>query len=304
MAKLRDDSTSEVRAVPARMLVGRSATCFLRLSDAQVSGEHALVQWTGQGWVLRDLGSRNGTHLNGRRLPVAASSPLARGSQIAFGDPKATFTMQDAGPPVPMALELRSRQMRESQAGLLALPNTDEPQAVVYQRDDGTWVQEAADETQGIADQELLYLDQQVWCVFLPDEAGVTPVVCAEKTLAATAFEFEVSRDEEHVVMTVVHGDERIALEPREHHYVLLVLARARAKDAALPPPERGWLSKDKLQQMLRIRPSALNVAVHRARQQLADAGVVGAAGLVEVRRGLRRFGTDRFTERPLGTPA
>ena len=39
----------------------------------------------------------------------------------------------------------------------------------------------------------------------------------------------------------------------------------------------------------------ALNVAIHRARQQLSRAGVGNAAAIVEVRRKQRRLGTDRF---------
>lgn len=300
MAKLRDDQSDRLEAMPSRMLVGRSATCFLRLTGTEVSGEHALVLWTGGGWSLRDLGSRNGTYLDGRRIEVGQSHNLVAGTKLAFGRTDHTYTLVDAEAPAPMALELRSRQVVEAQSGLLALSTTDDPELVIFQQDEGNWVQEAGDEVKRVVDQEVLYVDGKAWCVFLPDELGVTPLVRAEKTMAATSFSFEVSRDEEHVVLTLVNGASRVVLESREHHYLLLILARARLKDAALPPAERGWLSKEELQRMLRMRSNALNVAVHRARQQLADAGLVGAATIVEVRRGLRRFGTDRFEERPL----
>ena len=38
-----------------------------------------------------------------------------------------------------------------------------------------------------------------------------------------------------------------------------------------------------------------LDVAIHRSRRRLEMAGVLGSAGIVEVRRGERRFGTDRI---------
>ena len=286
--------------MPARMLVGRSPTCFLRINEERVSGEHALLQWTGDHWTVRDLGSRNGTYLDGRRLEVGSTETCRAGAKIAFGDPKATHTLSDAGPPTAVAVELKSRQVVEATNGLLALPSAESPDTVIYQDDQGVWVQESKGEMAPAEDQEVLYLDNQGWCLFLPGEATVTPLVHAEKTLAGVSFQFEVSRDEEHVVLSLQHGKDITRLEPREHHYVLLVLARARAKDAELPPAERGWVDKDELQRMLRMRANAMNVAIHRARQQLADAGMVGAAGIVEVRRGLRRFGTDRFEERPL----
>ena len=84
-------------------------------------------------------------------------------------------------------------------------------------------------------------------------------------------------------------------LERREHGYFLLTLARCRREDASLPLDERGWRDMAQLSKMLRLDRNALNVATHRARQQLASAGLEGAAGVVETRRGQRRLGTERF---------
>ena len=50
-----------------------------------VSREHALVQPGNQGLSLIDLGSTNGTHLNGRRLPPNEPYPLSDGDTIRFG---------------------------------------------------------------------------------------------------------------------------------------------------------------------------------------------------------------------------
>jgi hypothetical protein len=44
---------------------------------------------------------------------------------------------------------------------------------------------------------------------------------------------------------------------------------------------------------MLRVDGNALNVAIFRARSQLGAAGVCGAVGIVEVRRGQRRIGVE-----------
>jgi len=48
--------------------VGRHAANDLRLDEQAVSSFHAVVEWVNDGWFVRDLGSRNGTSLNGRRL--------------------------------------------------------------------------------------------------------------------------------------------------------------------------------------------------------------------------------------------
>lgn len=119
--------------------------------------------------------------------------------------------------------------------------------------------------------------------------------------LERMSMRFAVRRDEERVEITIFNENVEIALEPREHSYVLLTLARARQADRETrPPDQRGWRDRHELERMLGVDANALNLAVHRARQQLSAAGVRNAARVVEVKRGRRRFGTERFTIVPL----
>lgn len=62
--------------------IGRSADNEIRLSDPSVSRHHALLERTHRGWRLSDLGSTNGTHLNGD--PVA-SVEIALGDLVKVG---------------------------------------------------------------------------------------------------------------------------------------------------------------------------------------------------------------------------
>jgi predicted component of type VI protein secretion system len=50
------------------MVVGRDPACELAISDRQVSRYHARFEPTAQGVFLEDLGSKNGTYCNGRRV--------------------------------------------------------------------------------------------------------------------------------------------------------------------------------------------------------------------------------------------
>ncbi|MDB1089172.1 DUF1707 and FHA domain-containing protein [Streptomyces sp. ACA25] len=68
---------------PYPMTIGRAPGSILRLNDASVSRCHAQLRGTGDGWRLRDLGSANGTWVNGRR--VTGSVPVRPGDQVRFG---------------------------------------------------------------------------------------------------------------------------------------------------------------------------------------------------------------------------
>jgi len=60
------------------LLIGRAAEADLRLDDAQVSKEHARIEWTGAGWSITDLGSSFGTWVNGARVSRRALFPMDR----------------------------------------------------------------------------------------------------------------------------------------------------------------------------------------------------------------------------------
>ena len=51
-----------------RLSIGRAADCDIRLEDVAVSKHHAIVEVLGKDYVLRDLGSSNGTKVNGQEV--------------------------------------------------------------------------------------------------------------------------------------------------------------------------------------------------------------------------------------------
>jgi len=70
--------------------IGRDHRCDLYISDMSVSRLHARLVREAEGWQLTDLGSTNGTRLNGWR--VRAAAPVRPGDQIRFGS--AVFVVQ------------------------------------------------------------------------------------------------------------------------------------------------------------------------------------------------------------------
>lgn len=68
--------------------VGRQADCTVVLADPNVSRVHAEVRPVGDGFVVADLGSTNGTKVNGTRV---AEHELHDGDEIRFGNTAVRF---------------------------------------------------------------------------------------------------------------------------------------------------------------------------------------------------------------------
>lgn len=64
--------------------VGREAGNDIVINDPQVSRHHARLTLKGGAYVLEDLGSTNGSYVNGRRVTEPAT--VAPGDMIGFGD--------------------------------------------------------------------------------------------------------------------------------------------------------------------------------------------------------------------------
>lgn len=58
-----------------------------------------MVWWEHDAWWVRDLGSRNGTYVDGRKLNVGEVVQLDRNSEIGFAVPDDPWTLTDAAPP-------------------------------------------------------------------------------------------------------------------------------------------------------------------------------------------------------------
>lgn len=66
-----------------RLTIGRAGDCDLMLADLSVSRHHAELRRQGEEWLLIDLGSTNGTRLNGWR--IAGAVPVRPGDRVSFG---------------------------------------------------------------------------------------------------------------------------------------------------------------------------------------------------------------------------
>ena len=79
------------RGTQNRYTIGRQPTCDMTLGHETVSRLHAILQRDADGWLLSDLGSLNGTRLNGWR--VNSPSRVQAGDLVSFG--ATTFVLAD-----------------------------------------------------------------------------------------------------------------------------------------------------------------------------------------------------------------
>ena len=87
----------EGKAIPLvgpLFMIGRGETCHLRPNSEQVSREHAEFQVTAERVTLRDLGSRNGTLVNGKAITETAT--LKDRDLVQIGPLTFAVSIQDA----------------------------------------------------------------------------------------------------------------------------------------------------------------------------------------------------------------
>lgn len=91
-ARLIDTAANRaIDLASARVTLGRESRNAITIPDINVSRTHAEISLSPQGaWIITDLGSTNGTYVNGRAV---ASQPLNEGDHIAMGSTNFVFTL-------------------------------------------------------------------------------------------------------------------------------------------------------------------------------------------------------------------
>ncbi|MCX7894944.1 MAG: SpoIIE family protein phosphatase [Thermoanaerobaculum sp.] len=211
---LPDGTNLEKAFLQGPILVGRAEEANLVLTDLSLSRRHALLEQQGDRWTVRDLGSRNGTLLNGRT--VTSPTPLQVGDQLQMG--KVRMTVLECGP----TAEVAEREVGETtllapvakvlhDTGVDGVPvDRDAPRETLRRYAERLSLlarvhkQLAAEVTQEgllqlVLDQAFLQLHPDQAAVFLKDENGSFVCVasrcgqdCQEKLLLSRSLVREV----------------------------------------------------------------------------------------------------------------
>jgi pSer/pThr/pTyr-binding forkhead associated (FHA) protein len=73
----------------APVVIGRGTGSDFVIRDVTVSRRHAAIHREGYAWIVEDLGSKNGTRVNGR--PVHGRAVIAPGDELSFGAASVRF---------------------------------------------------------------------------------------------------------------------------------------------------------------------------------------------------------------------
>jgi len=286
--------------------VGRGPVNDVVLPDDSVSWHHAQL-WTegGTAWV-RDLGSRNGTFVNGERAP--ASVRLGNGDAVRFGA-QAVVELRGLGE---TTAPWRSRYIEDLGAGVRVLVRSDRfhlgsaPGCDL--RVDG-WPDRAATILLHANGEVWVGTEDREWQVEVGERFEVLgrPLRVVEDVVGTHAPTVDVgAHPYPYLVQATGNapgGPQVVLSDPARQRELLLtgnrgvllfVLARqlARDRESGLGEAEQGWCATDDVLVAVWGRghkdANHLNVLVHRVRGQLGDEGF--DPWFVEKRRGWIRM--------------
>ena len=104
-----DGKQQAVPLKPGKILIGRHDDCQIRIPAANVSRHHCEVVTGGTGVRIRDLGSSNGTFVNGHKVDSAELSP---GDVLEIGT--LLFVVRIGGNPASIDPEALSQHVKSA----------------------------------------------------------------------------------------------------------------------------------------------------------------------------------------------
>ena len=91
-----DGSQTDHELTEETVTIGRAPDNIFHIDDVSISSHHATISPASDGYLLKDLGSTNGTMVNGNTLEAETEYALKPGDKVRFGKVDAVFDPENA----------------------------------------------------------------------------------------------------------------------------------------------------------------------------------------------------------------
>ncbi len=269
-----NNNTEEQITLLIQHIFGRhQSSSHTVLTNPDASRMHATILWDGEDWLLQDSSS-NGTYVNGNPVLRGCMQKLNKGDQIHFaslaGD---TWEMLGVEAPKSLLVPVSAGLQTIELDGIAILPDEENAEVTLYQSPNGHWVCESQSGISVLKTGDLVGYQDQTWR-FIEARASEETTYLVSNDLPTSpqvGIFFNVSQNEEHVSFKFKMGDHVYDLGKRNHHYLMLLLARKRLEDRenGISEAEQGWVDKDHLCKMLGLSENHINIFIYRFRKQV-----------------------------------
>jgi len=252
--------------------LGRAPTNDLVLPKVDVSGHHAILyRDAGQVW-LKDLGSSNGTFVNGER--IRAPVVVVEGDELKLGGATTlALSESDTLPRAPLRLERTDGAVGWTVSDMaFPIPGGDDVTLLVY--DDEVWLAVDGMETEPVTLGEPFEINGQT--LVLREVTGPTPET-VRPSASTHPYRMSVSLQADEAVLTHLGTQEVCRITSA--HRVAMLYALGQRWQTDSPGNARGWIDDDQLAIAVWGRShqehgtNNLHVLVHRVRKEAASAG-------------------------------
>ncbi|MAD88922.1 MAG: forkhead-associated protein [Pseudoalteromonas sp.] len=279
MAYLIDEQKLEKVYLKSYHTIGRfKYNVDTLINSPEISRHHAIIEFTQGHWLIRDV-STNGIWINDKKISKNLPYQLCLNDKVDFAAPgRSSFVVGDLSTDCQFLVsQSDSGKVIEIKDQLL-LPNEQEASHIAYFDSMlNYWFLEDlfTNDRQVLIDGGLISIFNDQWQFYCSSPSTITKQLKNEVAQNVDyALSFNVSLDEENTHLTLNVADQTVDLGTRSHHYLLLLLARTRIldKEAGLENELQGWMYREELAKALGVQMNHMNIMVHRARKQLADA--------------------------------
>ena len=124
----KDNKTQHYNIDSDIVTIGRSADNDIQVSDRYISREHLRIRQKGDKFFVRDLGSENGTFVNGIQIPLGVNIEVAKGTAIITGMSVICLGEGDSGNAFTFLESIAPGEQRRDETGTIILSDTIHPE--------------------------------------------------------------------------------------------------------------------------------------------------------------------------------